>query len=315
MSKAKIYVLDTNVLLHNPEALFDFQDNEVVIPFVVLGEIDEHKKRQDEIGRNARKVNRYLDDLRSQGSLSEGVSVGKGIVRIELNNVNNSGLPKNIPSLNMNKPDNRILAVALGLKHGRTKNQTDARDVILVSKDLNLRVRADVCGIKADDYRKDRVDYGDMYAGFSMINFSEQQKNELRKLKATNLVAGQKAFPNQFFICETEEDDTLVACFKSGLLVSLDDKEDDNWGLKPLNVGQRMAQELLMDDAIPVVSIIGPAGTGKTLLSLAVGMEAVVEKRRYDKLVVVRPLVPMGNDIGYLPGSKVSSTHFLRHEL
>ena len=327
MSKIRTFVLDTNVLLHNPEALFDFEEHEVVIPFTVLGEIDEHKKRQDEIGKNARLVNRYLEELRSQGRLSEGVKIrnGRGTIRIELNHVNNSSLPKNIPSLNMNKADNRILAVALGLKYGKVKaQQTTSQDVVLVTKDINLRVRADVCGLDAQDYLKDKVvDYGEMYTGFSQVELTGEQKRELQECKFTALANGQQAFPNQFFVCENGSGNPLVVCYKSGMLVSLDgqtkdasvhkkpkkdwrgsQKKEDNWGIEAKSLEQKMALELLTDASIPVVSIVGGAGTGKTLLSLAVGMDMVVDQGIYDKLIVMRPMVPMGDPIGFIPGSK-----------
>jgi PhoH-like ATPase len=302
---AKIYVLDTNVLLHNPEAIFDFEEHEVVIPFVVITELDEQKKRQDEIGRNARRVNKYLDDLRKNGKLADGVAIGKGRLRIEVNNVKTTSLGgKKLPALNMAKNDNRILNVAISLQNRRRKIHEEESEVILVSKDLNLRVRADICGVKTEDYRKDKVaDYGELYTGFSEITLPEEQIKELEKYKATALPEGFRAYPNQFFACEMDGCQ-MILCNKSGILLPLQYKDETNWGLHPLNPEQMMAQELLMDDAIPVVSIVGPAGTGKTLISLAVGMEAVVERRLYNKLIVARPLVPMGNDIGYLPGNK-----------
>jgi PhoH-like ATPase len=302
----KTYVLDTNVLLHNPEALFDFEEHEVVIPFTVLGEVDDHKKRQDEIGKNARIINKHLEELRLCGKLNEGVKIkeGKGIIRIELNHVNNSSLPKSIPSLNMNKADNRILAVALGLKHGKPRSAVSS-NVILVTKDINLRVRADVCGLEAQDYLKDKVvDYGEMYTGFSKIELTAKQIGELQEYKVTTLVEGQSAFPNQFFIYENGSKTPIVACCKSDRLVSLDLSEKSNWGLESRNIEQRMALELLTDEAIPVVSVVGTAGTGKTILSLAVGLEMVVQQRIYDKLIVLRPMVPMGDPIGFLPGNK-----------
>lgn len=301
------YVLDTNVLLHNPEALFDFKEHEVVLPYVVLGELDEQKKRQDEIGRNARKTSLYLDDLRSLGQLNEGIQVGEGIIRVEVSNINGSSLPKSVPSLNMNKADNLILATAIRLGCGGNNNgkvRGKNKEVVLVTKDINLRVRADVCGVRAEDYRKDRIDCGELYAGFSEIEFTDQQREELERHKLTGLADGQEAHPNEFLV-EKGKGDPLIVCCKNGLLVPVNfDKDDAPWGLMPANLGQNMALELLTDNAISVASIIGRAGTGKTLLSLAVGMEAVIEKQYFKKLIVIRPLVPMGNDIGYLPGTK-----------
>jgi PhoH-like ATPase len=302
----KTYVLDTNVLLHNPDAIFGFEEHTVIIPFTVITELDEQKKRQDEIGRNARKVNGYLDELREKkGKLADGVSIGKGTLRVEVNySTNGSIRGKNIPFLNMSKNDSRILAVAVGLKNRRRKIHEKESEVILVSKDLNLRVQADICGVRAEDYRKDKVaDYGELYTGFSEIALTEEQIQMLEKYKAIVIPEGIKAYPNQFFICKIDERQ-LILRNKNGFLVPLQYSEESNWGLTPLNLGQMMAQELLMDDDVPVVTIIGQAGTGKTLISLAVGMETVVEKKLYNNLIVMRPIVPMGNDIGYLPGSK-----------
>ncbi|MFP5212134.1 MAG: PIN domain-containing protein, partial [Acidobacteriota bacterium] len=153
----KIYVLDTNVLLHNPRAIFAFEENDIVIPFAVIEEIDNQKRRQDEIGRNARMVSQMLDKLRESGRLSEGVSLENGgTLRIELNNQEPIELPK---ALEPHKPDNRILAVACNL------SRAVEHPVILVTKDLNLRVKADVHGVQAEDFYNDKVDYHQLYTG------------------------------------------------------------------------------------------------------------------------------------------------------
>lgn len=300
----KTMVLDTNVLLHDPEAMFAFGKNEVVIPFIVLCEIDEQKKRQDEIGRNARKVNKNLDEIRTQGNLSGGVRVNGGIIRVELNNLASKDLPKNLPTLNMNKADNRILAVAVNLQQRKGKGREPTKNVILISKDLNLRVRADACGVKVEDYNRDRIDYSELYSGVSNIQLTDSQIKEFENRGTIAVNEKIYAFPNQFFIHRNGLEDSLILRYEDGLLVPLEYEKETNWGLSPLNIEQIMAQELLMNPDIPVISIVGPAGTGKTLISIAVGMEAVVEKGQYKKLVVTRPIVPMGKDLGYLPGNK-----------
>jgi len=318
---AKTYVLDTNVLLHNPDALFDFADNDIVLPFAVIEEIDDQKKRQDEIGRNARIVNRYLDELRSGGSLGRGVKLDNGgSVRIEVNNV----APKDVPKFfNLYKADNRILAVAMHLK-----KKSPGREVVLVSKDLNVRVKADTYEIKTEDYKKDRVEFGELYTGYSALELEEYEIEEIAESGFVELKDGVEAYPNHFFVCNRIGASPLIVRHKDGLLFPLKYQDKENWGIKPLNFEQMMAQELLMDDEIPVVTIIGKAGTGKTLLSLAVGMERVVNNQdvkcssktkqelrakrtraQYNKLIVARPTVPMGPDLGYLPGGIDEKIH------
>jgi PhoH-like ATPase len=293
----KTYVLDTNVLLHNPDALFAFEENNVVIPFAVIEEIDNQKKRQDEIGRNARVVSRELDGLRAHNRLSEGVALPRGgRLIIELNNSHVINFPQ---GLDPAKCDNRILAVAYNL------SLAGQEAVTLVTKDLNLRIKADVLGIRAEDFYNDKVDYDQLYTGVGEVYLSAQDMDRFYhdgKLRFES----DTAFANQFFLLKSHDNPSQsgIARYSHGTLFPLIHAESTNWGIRALNKEQKFALELLLNDQIKVVSLVGRAGTGKTLLALAVGLEKVLEENAYGRLLITRPVTPMGEDLGYLPGSK-----------
>ncbi len=294
----KTYVLDTNVLLHDPQALFVFQDNHVVLPLVVVEELDDQKRRQDEVGRNARLVSRQLDGLRDKGSLAQGVSTPQGgSLRIELNF---SQLAQGFPELlDLGKADNRILSVAWNLKNSLT------HPVILVTKDLNLRVKADIMGIAAEDFRNDKVDYDSLYTGAREIFLTAQEVEAFYKAGQLKVGGRRRLLPQQFVVLKCKERPSLsaMARHEGGVLWPLRG-DQECLGLKPRNKEQRFALELLLKDEIPIVTLAGAAGTGKTLLALAAGLEKVLEQDGFRKLLVTRPVVPMGNDLGYLPGEK-----------
>jgi PhoH-like ATPase len=309
----KVFVLDTSVLVHDPQALRVFQDNDIVIPLAVVEEIDSHKKRQDEVGRNARRVSAFLDKLRSVGHLDAGVPLGanQGTIRVELNHQQIDRLP---PALDRTKLDNRIIAVALALKEG------SSYPIILVTKDINMRIKADALGIAADDYQTDKIQIDEVYTGVTTIKVKPKvidgfyasgstivdgayagapEQNSERKLGGLNL------HPNQMVILEDEFGSSKSALgrhLQHGKVVSLRFGGQDPFGLKARNKEQRFALELLLDDEIRVVTLIGRAGTGKTLLALATGLQKVVEDSRYRRLSVARPVIPMGHDLGFLPG-------------
>jgi PhoH-like ATPase len=294
----KTYVLDTNVLLHNPEALFSFEDNEVVIPFAVIEEVDNQKKRQDEIGRNARMASRILDELRASGRLADGVGLPEGgKLRIELNHQEILDFPK---GLEPQKHDNRILAVAYNL------NRENNGPVILVTKDLNLRIKADVLGIAAEDFYNDKVDYQQLYQGVGERYLTSEELDRFYQGGRLELDQNARPYPNQFFILRNHcnQSQSALARHFRGSLLPLVNADSVNWGVRALNKEQKFALELLLNDDIKVVSLVGRAGTGKTLLALAVGMEKVVENKAYSRLLVTRPVTPMGDDLGYLPGTK-----------
>ncbi len=295
---SNLYILDTNVLLHDPNALFAFQENEVIIPLAVVEEIDNQKKRQDEIGRNARVVSRKLDALRVHGNLAEGLPLPTGgRLRIELNHQDWHSLPA---ALDTQKFDNRILAVA------HYFNRRQEGGTVLVTKDLNLRIKADVLGIQAEDYQSETVNYQRLYTGAGERNLNAEELNRFYREGQVQVSDPGTALPHQFFILRSQDSPSqsaLARHFRDTLL-PLSHGETTNWGVKALNKEQKFALELLLHDPIKVVTLVGKAGTGKTLLALAVGLEKVIEQNQFTRLLITRPVIPMGQDIGYLPGSK-----------
>jgi PhoH-like ATPase len=295
----KTYVLDTNVLLHDPHALYVFQENNVVLPLAVIEEIDDQKRRQDEIGRNARLVSRELDDLRRLGSLASGIATPRGgSLRIEINHREPAdGFPS---VLDPGKADNRILSLAFALQ------QENVSPVILVTKDLNLRVKADVLGLPAEDYLNDKVDLDTLYTGVRELNLPAEEIGALYAGGRLAMGSRRRANPHQFFVLKCREQPSLSALtrFEAGVLWPLMHGDSECMGIKPRNKEQRFALELLLNDEVKIVTLAGAAGTGKTLLALAAGLEKVLEQKTHQKLLVTRPVVPMGNDLGYLPGDK-----------
>lgn len=305
----KIYVLDTNVLLQDPNSVLAFEDNEVVIPATVLEEIDSKKRLADEIGRNARYVSRLLDGFRSKGRLQEGVALDNGgSIKVELNHKSFSKLQDVFGEMTN---DNRILAVALNY-HLEQQDEEHPRPVILVSKDTLVRIKADVLGIPAEDYLNDRiVSYSDMYTGCTNLSVHPSVIDEFysyRSLSVKSLNLGYPLNPHEFVILKDEMGTSKSALLKVNeegkRLEPLFMSNDPIWGIAARNAQQRMALELLLNDDIPLVTLTGKAGTGKTLLALAAGLMKVEDEHRYKKLLIARPVVPMGKDIGYLPGEK-----------
>jgi len=305
----KIYVLDTNVLLHDPLSLYSFDDNEVIIPSVVLEEVDSKKRLADEIGRNARNISRELDAMRAHGPLHAGVPLpGGGLLKVEMNH---RRFVKVQESFGEMTNDNRILAVALNY-HMEELETEDPRPVILVSKDVLVRVKADVLGIVAQDYLSDRiVSLTDQYSGHLTLQVHPSVIDEFystRSLSIKPLGLRTKLHPNEFVILRDELGTSKSALLKvSADALRLDPlhmSNDPIWGITARNAQQRMALELLLSDDIPLVTLAGRAGTGKTLLTLAAGLMKVEDEHKYKKLLIARPVVPMGKDIGYLPGEK-----------
>ncbi|SDN23953.1 PhoH family protein [Alkalicoccus daliensis] len=301
----KTYILDTNVLLHDPLSIYSFADNKVVIPAVVLEEIDTKKRLTDEIGRNAREVARLLDKLREQGKLHEGVEMpNKGQMVVELNHRSHEQLEKHgLEKTN----DNRILAIALNLK----EEASDPRSVVLITKDALLRVKADALGLPAEDFLSDHVSQFDhIYKGYSESWIESDTMDRLFENRSLSLKeAGIKeTFPHHFYIFRdtvNQSRSALAMADESMQKLELFLGESEGiWGIRPRNVQQRMAMELLTRKDIPLVTLVGKAGTGKTLLALACGMYLTEDKQLFKKLLVTRPVVPVGKDIGYLPGEK-----------
>ncbi|TJY43394.1 PhoH family protein [Cohnella pontilimi] len=305
----KICVLDTNVLLHDPLAMFSFEDNEVIIPAVVLEEIDSKKRLADEIGRNARFVSRELDRIRANGQLHNGVTLENGgILKVEMNHRHYLRVQELFGEMTN---DNRILAVALNY-FLEEQEAEDPRPVILVSKDVLVRVKADVLGITAQDYLTDRIAAdNEQYLGQITLHVHPSVIDEFynhRILNVSELRLNVQLHPNEFVILRDEMGTSKSALLKvspDGLrLEPLHLSNESVWGITARNAQQRMALELLLNDDIPLVTLTGRAGTGKTLLTLAAGLMKVEDEHKYKKLLIARPVVPMGKDIGYLPGEK-----------
>jgi len=305
----KIFVLDTNVLLHDPQAIFAFEDNEVIIPAVVLEEIDSKKRLADELGRNARQISRLMDGMRNKGHLHEGIQLdGGGLLKVELNH--RSFLRVQELFVEMTN-DNRILAVALNY-HLEEQEKEEPKRVVLVSKDVLVRVKADVFGLPAQDYLSDRtVTENDIYPGYLNLHVHPSVIDEFytyRFLGVKSLPVIAKLHPNEFVILRDEMGTSKSALLKVSpdgtKLEPLYISNDPVWGITARNAQQRMALELLLNDDIPLVTLSGKAGTGKTLLALAAALLKVEDEHKYKKLLIARPVVPMGKDIGYLPGEK-----------
>lgn len=310
--KIKYFVLDTNVLLFNPKALFNFADNEVVVPLAVLEELDKLKRTSDDIGRNARHAIRLLDGFRKKGRLVDGVQWNDegGEVRVALD----EGEP--CQYLHGDSPDNRIIAIAWRLtKQGKT--------TIFITKDINARIRADAIGVDTEDYESDRVDADQLYTGYLEIEvasgiidelFTERQLliDAVKPYLTTTTDDGHQyeatINANQFILMRNVEDDSQSGLARrladTNHLIPVTGPRRPVFGIVPRNLQQTMALELLLDDDIKLVTMIGSAGTGKTLLALAAGMAKVYKEECYEKLLVARPIMPMGKDIGYLPGDK-----------
>jgi PhoH-like ATPase len=290
----KTFVLDTNVLLHNAESIESFADNTVVLPMAVLEELDNFKKQSNELGRSARQVIRRLDDLRAQGNLRDGVPIADGgILKIA-----NTPMDTQDAGLEAKIPDNRILGLAYRLHQA-------GEQVIFVSKDINARIKADALGLVAEDFEKQKVNIDELYSGYAEVTVSKRTVDEFfknRVMKARGL--GQ--YPNEFLLLRDRSDKkhtALARVVEPGVLTHLSTHFASSWNVQPRNKEQRLAIELLMDPDVSIVTLVGQAGTGKTLLALAAGLQTTLRNRRYDRILVSRPIIPMGKDIGYLPGA------------
>ncbi len=295
----KNYILDTNVLLHDPNSLLSFQDNHVLVPIEVIEEIDHFKRESSELGQSARTVSRMLDGLRKQGSLSEGVTLANGgRLRIIFyqkpkgKNGNGHGL----------SVDSRIVASALQIKKAAPKLAT-----ILVTKDINLRIKADAFGLEAEDYESDRVNISELYTGTFDLAVAADKMVSFRANGELELPAGTKYFPNEYCTLTEVGNSKRTALTKVDAtgrrLIPIIDCRESVWGIKPKNREQHFAFDALLDDRVKLVTLMGKAGTGKTLLAMAAGLKRTVLDREFRRVVVARPTISMGREIGFLPGS------------
>ena len=290
----KTFVIDTNVLIHKSDAILSFRDNEVVIPMWVLEELDQLKTYSDERGRNARAAIRFLDELSRKGKLSEGVKMDNGSV-LKVLSIQSKSVPE---SLRIEQADNRILFTALALKERGDR-------VFFVSKDINARVKAGALGIQAVDYEKQTVNIEKLYSGYREIDVAEDTVTELQERESIGWK--EELTPNEFlFMRRKTSERTVIGRYiaESRRLRYVYDLPSSVSGIKPLNRNQRAAFDLLLDDSVRLVTLVGKAGTGKSLLAIAAGLRKVIEEKAYGKVLVTRPVIPFGKDIGYLPGAK-----------
>jgi PhoH-like ATPase len=290
----KTYVLDTNIFLADPNALYAFEDNNIVIPTVVLEELDAKKKLMDEIGRNARFVSKQLDELREYGSLHEGVRLKNGgFVKVKFPPSESPVYEKYLEKTN----DDVVIATAHSIS-----------GAILVSRDTLVRVKADAVNVKAENYQHDRVVFNDedLYQGYSVEYVEPEIIEEFFKNKKVKWA--KETFENHGFILKSIVNDSISAIgrYKNGYIHLLHKYNEQPCvsGIEAKNVQQKLALDILLDGDIPLVTLTGKAGTGKTLIALACALHRTFEENRYNKIVVARPIVPLGKDIGYLPGEK-----------
>ncbi len=297
----KNYILDTNVLLHDPNSLLSFEENHVLLPIEVIEEIDRFKRESTELGQNARTVSRMLDGFRGVGHLSEGVKLPNGgQLRIIFNKGN--GAKNGHAVFSSDSVDNRILAMAFNVKKSEPKNPT-----VVVSKDINLRIKADALGMLAEDYENDRVLITDLYTGMIELTVSPEKIARFRTNGELDLNGGKQYLPNEYctLIDETNPKRTALAKVdpSGSKLGPIIDSREGIWGIKPRNREQHFGFDALLDDRIKLVTLMGKAGTGKTLLAMAAGLKRTVMDREFRRLVVARPTISMGKELGFLPGS------------
>ena len=294
----KTFIIDTNVLIHDPNAIKRFKDNDIVIPLSVLEELDAFKRYQDEVGKNSREVVRYIDSLKIEGSgnFHTGVTLPEGPklrIHLEIKGERVEGFP-----LPLDRGSNKFLFIAYALKQ-------KGESIVIVSKDFVTRVKAEALGLEAEDYENLKVSYEEIYKGLRRIAVIKRDIDQF--YKDGSLPTPQEGFkPNEYALLTSPENSSAVCKFneKQKKLEPLLQISKDIWGIQPLNIEQRCAIDLLLRDDIQLVTLIGSAGTGKTLLALACGMRKVFDENIYSRILVSRPIVPLGKDIGYLPGTK-----------
>jgi PhoH-like ATPase len=291
------YVLDTNVLLYDPGALHAYPNCEVIVPISVIEEIDQFKKEMSETGRNARMVSKTMDECRQSGSLAQGFRLPNGsILSVHVWDRDESRLPKD---LDQRRSGNRVLACALLLKE-----QSD-EPLVLVSQDTNIRIKANALGIESTAYEGEGGTTEEIYRGFTTRDVEPPEVERHRRIASLKLPG--EFYPNEGLILQNKENpaDFLVYRYlpRAAEFRQIPDFQSGVWDVKPRNPQQTLALEILLDPDVSIVTLMGKAGTGKTLLALAAGLQTMMDENTYTKLLVSRPIFPMGKDIGYLPGT------------
>ncbi|GIL18281.1 MAG: hypothetical protein BroJett040_20320 [Oligoflexia bacterium] len=296
-TKRRKIVVDTNVILFDALAITKFQESDVHIPISVIEEVDRFKRDPGENGRNARQFSRFVDMLREKGHLSSGVQLENSETFVYINtDYQIAGLPAEIDSA---KADNRILATAMALQKQYPRNPVE-----LITKDINLRIKADVLGVFAKDYEPEGLSQEELYEGYQELELSPDQIDAFYREK--RFVPDVKLIANQYVIMKNTANPNHTAIgrfsFQEKAIVPLVINTNGIWGMQARNVEQSFALDCLLNDEILMVSLVGKAGTGKTLLAIAAGLHKTLDESVFQRLLVSRPIFPMGRDIGYLPG-------------
>lgn len=299
----KNFVLDTNVLLHDPRSIFGFGDNDVIIPIYVIEEIDNFKRDLSTLGRNARQVSRYLDDYRAKGKLREGVSLGPEHGNLKVLMAERKLSPNH--AVEGHTADDKILAVALDLLEGDPKTPT-----VFVTKDTNLRIRADALGLHAEDYDVEGMAAIDeLWSGITDLEVASEAVDEFYAQGSLPCPQEEGAPPPNTFVLLRDQANPQhsavgkYSAARQAFVQLIKTPKEGVWGIRPRNKEQSFALDLLLNDDVRLVTMVGKAGTGKTLLAIAAGLQKTMEEAVYQKLLVSRPIFPLGRDIGYLPGS------------
>jgi PhoH-like ATPase len=297
-NRPKLYILDTNVLVHNPYSLLDFQDNTVIIPIEVLEEIDKFKRESSDRGAHARAVSRLLDGFRSQGRLSDGVRLPNG-GRLQV--VLPPRASDRPPMMGDNSVDSRLVELT-----GEVQSANPGTPTILVTKDINLRIKADAVGVCAEDYETDHIRPGDLYPGTFELTVAPDTFAAFRASRSLSLNGDGPRHPNEYCTVTSAANpkQSLLARVDpvTGCLVLLREPEPI-WGVRPQNREQRYTLDALLTEQIRLVTLSGKAGTGKTLLAVAAGLHQVARTRDFRRLVIARPTIPVGKELGFLPGT------------
>jgi PhoH-like ATPase len=290
----KNYILDANILLHDPHSIFQFADNTLIIPIAVISEIDRFKKEPSDRGYNARAVARLLDSLRGRQSLSTGVSLESGgTLRVYCD-------PNQVFAGGTANGDTEILRVAQAVKQAEPDTP-----VIIVTKDINLRIRADAAGLRAEDYESDRVRLSDLYTGQIEFTLTPDELAQFQKT-GRHPLPEPHPLPNVYALLRPADGSRNTALARVDAdgkgLIALREPPDTLCGIKPRNKEQYFAMDALLDDRLNLVTLMGKAGTGKTLLAIAAAMHESLKQKHYRHMLIARPIFPLGRDLGYLPG-------------
>lgn len=294
----KNFIIDTNVLLHDPSAMFSLEDNDVIVPIYVIEEIDNFKRDMSELGRSARQITRNLDALRKKGSLSDGVSLPNGgTLQVRFAR---KQLPEELRS--KHEADSLILAVAI-----EVRDVDPGKPTIFLTKDLNLRIRADALRVQTADYEADKVEASEVWSGVREVTV---EGGEIDRFYAENELAPvfEDHAANEYVLLldAVNPSHTALAKYsgeKQRYVPVIRTLQGGIWGVRPRNKEQAFALDLLLNDDIKMVTIVGRAGTGKTLMAIAAGLHKTMEEQVFTKMLVSRPIFPLGRDIGFLPGT------------